>query len=163
MNILRRLELLALIPRMEDLHRRGSSLYANQVFTRATMDDAGLSVLWRSTNQDKANMTPAGRVQQTKYLAHDTPKLRYLMRIMAEEGIMFTHPPAKRRVFCQWPAQRVVGSDVPHRELAEEVFAAGGRVASASPQWVTRQRPAPADALRAVEALSSTHYQPTTE
>ncbi|KAJ5689111.1 hypothetical protein N7462_003503 [Penicillium macrosclerotiorum] len=66
--------------------------------------DRGFSSFWSRSHVDRADRIPTTRIAQASYLAHECPRLRYLLLLFHQEGLWkATGAPSRFLIFCHWP------------------------------------------------------------
>ncbi|KAL4982726.1 P-loop containing nucleoside triphosphate hydrolase protein [Aspergillus falconensis] len=111
MGILRQLALVGFCPRLDDfITRAGHSRSMSREMAKNLVGrrDRGFSWFWQHTSRDRLASIPVPRAHVAAYLAGECPKLRYLSKILQDEGaLQATVAPGavKHRflVFCRYP------------------------------------------------------------
>ncbi|KAJ5363985.1 uncharacterized protein N7496_009698 [Penicillium cataractarum] len=108
-----RLSLLAFSPLLDKFIRKLGQTEELRPYIKGHLsgEDRGFSVFWAATcEQRNTEKIPATRAAQAAYLAKDSPRLRYLVRIMDTMGA-FDEPasgpalkdPPRFFILCKWP------------------------------------------------------------
>ncbi|KAJ5209980.1 Helicase C-terminal [Penicillium cf. griseofulvum] len=70
-------------------------------------DDRGFGIFFARTVQDRSADLPTSRVAVARYLAHDCPRLRFLLHLLWTEGTLADNGNRPRfLVYCNWPCTR---------------------------------------------------------
>jgi SNF2 family DNA or RNA helicase len=70
-------------------------------------DDRGFGLFFQRTIEDLAADLPTNRMAVARYLAHDCPRLRFLLHLLWTEGTLRSVGPRPRfLVYCNWPFTR---------------------------------------------------------
>ena len=70
-------------------------------------DDHGFGIFFARTVQDRSADLPTSRIAVARYLAHDCPRLRFLLHLLWTEGTLADSGPRPRfLVYCNWPCTR---------------------------------------------------------
>ena len=114
---LRRLCLLAFSTRHDQFVSRINAKHnlIDQLRDHGEKEDRAFSLYYASTTLDPAAPTPSSPLLQESYLALDTPKLPYLLKILHDEGASNATFSARPRfiILAQWQPVLWVTGDVP--------------------------------------------------
>lgn len=106
MDVLRDLCHLVLTPRLcafVDTVGRADSL-APAVAQHIQRDDAGFKLFFNCSTTDPAVAPPETSIAAARYLVHDSPKLRALLKILRDEGVFMSGATGPRFIiFVRWP------------------------------------------------------------
>lgn len=97
---------LSVSPKLDRFLRRSPSSVLSAEISRFTErgDDHGFGLFWSRTTEDPSASVPTNRVAMARYLAHQSPRLRYLFHILVQQGVfdsVGSHP--RFLIFCHWP------------------------------------------------------------
>jgi hypothetical protein len=100
---------LAVNPKLDVFLRRSTShvLSADISAFGDCGDDHGFGLFFARTVEDRATDLPTNRMAVARYLAHDCPRLRFLLHLLWSEGTLAESGTRPRfLVYCNWPFTR---------------------------------------------------------
>lgn len=72
-------------------------------------DDRGFGLFFARTVEDRSVDLPTNRMAVARYLAHDCPRLRFLLHLLQSEGSLAESGTRPRYlIYCNWPCTRWV-------------------------------------------------------
>ena len=97
---------LSVSPKLDRFLRRSPSSVLSAEISRFTErgDDHGFGLFWSRTTEDPSASVPTNLVAMARYLAHQSPRLRYLLHILVQQGVFdSTSSQPRFLIFCHWP------------------------------------------------------------
>ena len=97
---------LSVSPKLDRFLRRSPSSVLSAEISRFTErgDDQGFGLFWSRTTEDPSASVPTNLIAVARYLAHQSPRLRYLLHILVQQGVFDSGSSQPRfLIFCHWP------------------------------------------------------------